>query len=77
MQGWRSPEALGCIKTAPAVRREVSVMSEKGCETSGMQRTGADEKMVHRESKAFCWGSVQDQGWSFQVRRTMDAMMLE
>ena len=43
----------GCIKTVPAVRREASVMSEKGCETSGMQRTGVDEKMVCRESKAF------------------------
>ena len=52
-------------------------MSEKGQETSGMQRTGADEKMVHRESKAFCWGSVQDQGWSLQVRRTMGVTMLE
>ena len=67
----------GCIKTAPAARREASVMSEKGHETSGMQRTGADEKMVHRESKAFCWGTVQDQGWSFRVRRVIGAMMLE
>ena len=56
---------MGCIKTMPAVRREVSVMSEKGHETSGMQRTGVDEKIVCRELKAFCWGSVQDQGWSF------------
>ena len=37
-------------------------MSEKGHETSGMQRTRVDKKMVHRESKAFCWGSVQDKG---------------
>ena len=67
----------GCIKTVPAVRREVSFMSKKGCETSGMQRTGVDEKMVRRELKAFCWGSVQDQGWSFRVRRTMGVTMLE
>ena len=67
----------GYIKTAPAARREVSVMSEKGQEISGMQRTGTDEKMVCRESKAFCWGAVQDQGWSFRVRRTMGATMLE
>ena len=67
----------GCIKTAPATRREASVMSEKGHETSGMQRTGVDEKMVHRELKAFCRGSVQDQGWSFPVRRMMGVMMLE
>ena len=52
-------------------------MSEKECETSGMQRTGVDKKMVHRELKAVCWGSVQDQGWSFRVRRTMSATMLE
>ena len=64
-QGWRSPEMSGFIKTVPAVRREASVMSKKGHKTSGMQRTGVDEKMVSRESKAFCWGSVQDQGWSF------------
>ena len=51
-----------CIKTAPAARREVSVMSEKGHETSGMHRTGVDEKMVYRELKAFCWGLAQDQG---------------
>ena len=54
MQGWKSPEASGCIRTALAARREASVMSEKGHETSGMQRTGVDEKMAHRESKAFC-----------------------
>ena len=54
----------GCIKTALAARREVSVMSEKGRETSRIQRTGADKKMVCRELKAFCWDSVQDQGWS-------------
>ena len=32
------------IRTVPAVRREASVMREKGHETSGMQRTRADEK---------------------------------
>ena len=77
MQGWRSPEASGCIRTALAVRREASVMSEKGQETSGIQRTGADEKIVCKELKAFCWGPVQDQGWSFQVRRIMGATILE
>ena len=50
-QGWRSPEMSGFIKT---VRREASVMSKKGHKTSGMQRTGMDEKMVCRESKAHC-----------------------
>ena len=67
----------GCSKTAPATRREASVMSEKGHEMSGMQRTGADEKIVCRELKAFCWGSVQDQGWSLRVRRMMGATILE
>ena len=37
-------------------------MSEKGRETSGMQSTGADKKMAHKELKVVCWGSVQDQG---------------
>ena len=57
-------EVSGCMRTAPAVRREASIMSEKGCKTSGIQRTGVDEKRSWRESKAFCWDSVQDQGWS-------------
>ena len=43
-----------CIRTAPAARRDASVMSKKGCKTSGMQRTGVDEKIVCKESKAFC-----------------------
>ena len=77
MQGWRSPKASGCIRMAPATRREASVMSEKGQETSGIQRMGADEKMACKELKAFCWGSAQDQRWSFQVRRTMGMTMLE
>ena len=66
-----------CIRTVPAARREASVMSEKGHETSGMQRTGADEKMACKELKALCCGSVQDQGWYFRVRRTMGVTMLE
>ena len=53
---------MDCIKTAPAARREASVMREKGRETSGIHRTGAEEKIIFRVSKAFCWGSVQDQG---------------
>ena len=77
MQGWRLPDTSSCIRTAPATRREASVMSEKGWETSGIQRMGVDKKMVHKESKAFCWGSAQDQGWSFQVRRMMGATILE
>ena len=47
------------------MKREASVISEKGQEMSGIQRMDADEKMVCKESKALCWGPVQDQGWSF------------
>ena len=61
-QGWRLPEASSCIRTIPAARRETSVIRKKGQETSGIQRTGAEEKMECRESKAFCWELVQDQG---------------
>ena len=35
-----------CISTAPAVRREASDMRWKGQEISGMERTGADAKML-------------------------------
>ena len=44
-------------------------MIEKGWVTSGMPRTGLEEKAVRRVSKAFCWSGVQFHGWSFQVRR--------
>ena len=47
---------------APAARREALVMREKGQETSGMLRTGVEEKIALKASKAVCWGSVQDQG---------------
>ena len=43
----------------------------------GMPKTGVEENISHRELKACCWGLVHDQGWSFQVRRTRGAMMLE
>ena len=59
------------------MKRKASVISEKGQEMSGIQRMGADEKMVCKESKALCWGPVQDQGWSFRVRRTSGATILE
>ena len=32
----------GCIKTAPAARREASVMSKKGWETSGMMQPASE-----------------------------------
>ena len=59
------------------MKRKASVISEKGQEMSGIQRMGADEKMVCKESKALCWGPVQDQGWSFRVRRMMGVTILE
>ena len=62
MQGWRSPASSDCIKTAPAARREASVMRVKGHVTSGMQSTGEEEKIDFNVSKAVCWDSVQDQG---------------
>lgn len=51
-----------CIKTAPTARREESVIREKGQDMLGMQRTGVEEKSAYKESKAFCWRVVQDQG---------------
>ena len=51
-----------CIKTAPAARREASVMRVKGQVTSGMHSTGDEEKVNFKVSKAVCWGSTQDQG---------------
>ena len=54
MQGCRSPEASGCMGTVLVVIREASVIRENRCETSGMQRMSSDEKIEHRESKAFC-----------------------
>ena len=66
-----------CIRTAPAAKREASVMNEKGRDMSGMQRTDADKKIECKKSKAFCWGPVQDQGCSFRVRRMMGATMFE
>ena len=56
--GCRSEFSSACISTAPAANREASVMMEKGRVTSGIRRTGAEEKMCLRHSKAFCWSWV-------------------
>jgi hypothetical protein len=39
---------------APAARREASVMMEKGHVVSGIERTGAEENVVLRESNVRC-----------------------
>ena len=51
-----------CIKMAPAARREASVMRVKGRVTSGMHKTGEEEKINFNVLKAVCWSSIQDQG---------------
>ena len=52
--GCRSEFSSICINTAPAASREASVMMEKGQVTSGIQRTGADEKICLRRSNTRC-----------------------
>ena len=54
MQGCRSEFLSACISTALAASREASVMTEKGQVTSGIHRTGADEEICLRCSKACC-----------------------
>ena len=75
--GCRSEFLSLCMSTAPAASREVLVMMEKGCVTSGIRRTGVDEKICLRCSKARCWSWVHAQGSPFQVSRLRGAMMLE
>ena len=66
-----------CKRTAPAASREVSVMMEKGHTTSGIWRTGAEEKIFLSLSNALCWRGVQLQGSFFRVKRFKGAMMSE
>ena len=54
-QGCRSEFSSACMRTALAANREASVMIEKGQVTSGILRTGVEEKMCLRHSKARCW----------------------
>ena len=56
----------GCIKTAPATRREAAVMSEKGRETSGMQRTGVDEKWCVKSRKPSAGAQSRTKGGPFE-----------
>ena len=53
-QGCKSEFSSVCMSTAPAANREALVMIEKGRVTSGICRTGAEEKMHLRRLKAFC-----------------------
>ena len=77
MHGCRSKFSSICMSTALVASREVSVMMEKGCVTSGIQRTGADEKICLSHSKACCWSWVHAQGSAFRVSRLRGATMLE
>ena len=52
--GCRSEFLSACMSTTPAANREASVMMEKGQVMSGIRRTGAEEKICLRCSKAFC-----------------------
>ena len=58
-------------------RREVLVITEKGCKMLGIWRTGVEEKIHLSSSKALCWRGVQFQGPFFHVRRFRGAMMLK
>ena len=75
--GCRSEFSSACMSTAPAANKEVSVMMENGRVTSGIYRTGAEEKMCLRCSKAHCWSWVQTQGSPLQVSRLRGVTMLE
>ena len=68
---------ISCMSMAPAVRREVSVMTVKGWEMSGIRRTGAEENICLSILKVFCCSLVQIQGLFFQVRRLRGATILE
>ena len=65
------------MSTAPAVRREVSVITVKEQVTLGIRRTGAEENICLSVSKAFCCSLTQIQGLFFQVRRLRGAIMFE
>ena len=52
-------------------------MMEKGRMTSGIWRTGAEEKMFLSLLNALCWRGVQLQGSFFHVKGFKGAMMSE
>ena len=47
---------------APAANNEVSVMIENGWVTSGIDKTGPEEKAALRVSNACCWRVVHAHG---------------
>ena len=51
---WRSEFSSTCMSTALAASREALVMIEKGQVMSGIHRTGTEEKIHLRCSKASC-----------------------
>ena len=57
--------------------KEAPVMMEKGHETLGIWRTGAEEKICLSLSNAPCWRGVQFQDSFFHVRRFKGATMLK
>ena len=65
------------MSTAPAARREVSVIIVKGRVTSGIRRTRVEENICLSMSKALCCSLVQIQGSFFQVRRLREVTMFE
>ena len=75
--GCRSEFSSACMSIAPAANKEASVIMENGWVTSGICRTGVEEKMCLRHSKACCWSWVQTQSSPLQVSRLRGAMMLE
>ena len=48
--------------TAPVVNKEALVMIENGWVTSGIDKTGLEEKTVLRVSNVCCWRLVQAHG---------------
>ena len=75
--GCRLEFSSACMSTTPAAIKEALVMMEKGQVTSGIRRTGVEEKICLRCSKACCWSWVQIQGSPLQVSRLRGATMLE
>ena len=55
MHGCRSEFSSACMSTTPTANKEVLVMMEKRRVTSGIHRTGADEKICLRCLKVCCW----------------------
>ena len=52
-------------------------MMEKGWVTSGIRRTGVDEKICLSRLNAHCWSWVHTQGSPLQVSRLRGVTMLE